>query len=132
MKTTMLFLCLFFFSCGYFEDDGYLFEKKIVGKIILSHEKHAERPNLTFKYSEQSRIEIIGNCKSITYDTINHRFFVEKFLNPHNSSYYQISVLDTNTVSSSKAYKEYKLEGERFNYLVNKCKTCKVIDLTGK
>ena len=132
MKPTILFLCLFFFSCGYFEDDGDLFEKNIIGKINLVHQKHAEWPNLTFQYSAQSRIGIIEHCKLITYDTINQRLFVEEYLNQYNSGYYQISVLDTNTLKTSKAYKIYKLEEKRFRYLVEKCNACKVIDMTGK
>jgi hypothetical protein len=130
MKTTILFLCLFFFSCGYFEDDGDLFEKNITGKIILVHQKHAEWPNLSFQDSEQSRS--IENCKSITYDTINQRLFVEEFLNPHNSSFYQISVLDANALNITKAYKMYELEEKRFRYLVKECNACKVIDMTGE
>lgn len=130
MKPTISFLCLFFFSCGYVDDDGDLFEKRITGKIKLVHQKQTEWPNLTFQDSPQSRTGIVENCKAVTYDTLNQRIFVEEYLNPYNSGYYQISVLDTNTLNTAKAYKIYTLEEKRFKSLIQKCNACKTIDMT--
>lgn len=130
MKSIKLLLfCCLFFSCGFFEDDGLLFQRKIVGKFTIEQQKHTDYPELCYAYSPESSSGIINCCKSVLYDTVNKKIFIEEFCNPYITDYYQITILDSNNVHSNKAYKKHTLLEKRFKYLTSKCKTCKVINI---
>jgi hypothetical protein len=125
----LLLFCCLFFSCGYLDDDGLLFQRKILGKFNVQQQKHTERPELCFSYSPENSMVIINDCKSIIYDTINKKIFIEKFINPYITGYSQITILDSNTVNGYDAYKEHTLTAKRFKYLTSKCNSCKTINI---
>jgi len=132
MKFIKIYLfCLIISSCvGYLPDGSELiFENKVVGNIRVEQARMSERPSLIFNRDSQGSSYIVHDCLSVTYDTINKRIFVKEYLNEWNSAFYQITVLDTITKNSIKAFNVYKLEETRFKFLKSKCLTCKEIAL---
>lgn len=113
---------VFFFSlvgCGYFDNDGLIFENKIIGRINFSQQENSSGIDLIFSRDSQHGEVIISNCKRILYDSLNKNIYVEAILNEYNSNYYIVKVLDTSTTNSFEAYKEMKIPQDKFDSLAS-------------
>lgn len=126
MKKNIILWLIFilFSSCGYFENDGIAFEKSVIGNFIISQQENNEDRRLLFVETDEYANVIIENCKKVVYDSSNQEILVEEYLNPYNSSYYKISILDMNTNKSEKAYKKEKITQDSFDKEINLCKSC--------
>jgi hypothetical protein len=116
----LILICPLFSNCGYLPDGSELVIKNhVVGNIYVQQAKMDVRPSLAFELDPQHTSILVNESITVTYDTLNKRIFVEGHINEWNSDYYQISVLDTVTTVSSKAYKMYKLERKRYFFLIS-------------
>lgn len=113
-------MCLFFivfFSCGYFENDGILFEKKIVGNIEFHQSKNSTNVDLVLAKSNGHYGIIVPDCKKIFYDSSNKKIYVEAILNQYNFNYYEFNILNAESMSRFEAYKENKIQKDLFDSL---------------
>ena len=129
IKKSVLIFCIFnlFLSCGYFDKDKTLTEKTIVGNFKITQQENNENTELVFSLSPQTSRGLIENSIKIVYDSVNKKIFVEEFLNPYNSNYYMIKILDEETSEPTRAYNKKQLTKEIYDKSINNCKGCIVV-----
>jgi hypothetical protein len=94
-------LAFLFYGCGYFENDSIDYKKEIVGNIKVLKQENTTLNNLVFQESEEMFAVILYNCKSVYYDSIHKKIYVESFLVNSDPKYYQVEI--TNPTSKYMA-----------------------------
>ena len=113
-------------GCGYFENDGIIYKKKIIGNIILCQTGSGSEFNLEFSQNPESLFLIIGDCRKVYFDSINKKIYVEARLNQYINQYYKVKVNNSESEESSKAYEVVEINKKIFDTLSSDGKLVKV------
>ena len=117
-------LCSLFIGCGFFENDGNLFEEIIVGNFKIQQLKNDTQVLLSISDTPETSIIIIENCKLVMYDSINKKIFAEDIINADILNYYEIIILNPKEFANLKAYKKKKITKKKFDKAISNCKNC--------
>jgi hypothetical protein len=123
---------LSFVGCGYIDDDGIVFEEKIVGKFQIRQQARDEQIGLFYVEDMSWATGIVEDCNKLVYDSIRKEIFVEQRLWDSASSYYLIKIIDSNAEKSLGAFKKKEIFKKTFFNKMDTCKHCTVWDMALK
>jgi len=104
-------------GCGYFENDGIMYKKKVIGNIMLCQTGSGSEFNLEFSQNPQSLFLIIGDCQKIYFDSLDKKIYVEARLNQYINQYYMVKVYNPESEDTSKAYEVIEIDKTIFDTL---------------
>lgn len=113
-------------ACAYFENDGFKSEQIIVGNIGLIEYRGTEQVDLVFERPNNIKIVVIGDCRSVYYDSIKNIIFAKNPITDSTSEYYRIILKDPFSDESLKAFKIQTIDKDTFNKGARKKSSVKI------
>ncbi len=110
-------------GCGYLDNDVIEYQKNVVGNIWIQKQYYNPEYFLSFCESEESSVELVGNCRSVYYDSIKHVIYAEDVLFESNCIYHEIQIVNFSTdyltaIKKKKITKDVFVEKIKTSYLV--------------
>jgi hypothetical protein len=101
-------------ACGYLDNDGVKSEKCIVGNINLIQYEDSDQIALALKETNQSFAIVVGDCRSVYYDSVVNRIYVESPITDSINSYYSIILKDPSSSHVWEALEKHEVIATTF------------------
>jgi hypothetical protein len=111
------FLALLLLSgCGWLENDGIKYQQRIVGNLCLLKYKNTDPIDLAHNGGNDMYSIVISDCRSVFYDSLEHRIYVETLRFPESSSsyYYRLILKDPSSQEAWQALEKHEVHEATF------------------
>jgi len=114
-------MIILFPTCGYFENDGIKFSKKIVGNFYLYQFKNDDGIVLVLKESNSySSTWIVNDCRLVYYDSTESIIYAESPITDVTSTFYRVVIMDSSSHKPLKAYSKNEIYESTFKNSIAK------------
>lgn len=115
LLTIITFVSFMHQGCGYFEHDGTEYLKEVTGKIKIFKQENNKNEHLIFVETEESNAVIVNDCVNVYFDSTNNKIYAESKLTETKRNYYEIKIINLNSMFISEAVKKEKISMQIFN-----------------
>lgn len=115
LLTIISFVSFMHQGCGYFEHDGTEYLKEVTGKIKIFKQENNKSEHLIFVETEESNAVIVNDCVNVYFDSTNNKIYAESKLTETKRNYYEIKIINLNSMFILEAVKKEKVSMQIFN-----------------
>lgn len=119
---SIILICSFINSCGYFSNDKTDFQIEIQGKIKAQKQENSNEVNLVFKESEAVYAGIIDDCSEIYHSPLNNEVLVKTKFNSSIEKFYKIKIVNENGKTVSNSLRKKIISKLIYESLINSSK----------
>lgn len=131
---TLFALFLFLFeSCAFDGDaDNLVLQEIVVGNFKLEQQAKSDEIQLVFQSTPEFSADVISDCKTLGYDSVNKTILVAEYVTPNDNSYYKINIIDANSKDMINACNKTEISELEYVTYLKRCKTCNVRNFSKK